>query len=62
MAELRGVIPINNFLGITHQDNGDSVYFVANATDTLLRFGQWKPQPLAYQNCSGFSIYQNLKN
>lgn len=47
------------FIGVTHQDNGDrhpvpiraltdvdGVYIVANATDTLLRFGQLQPQSL----------------
>jgi CHASE2 domain-containing sensor protein len=45
------------FIGVTHQDNGDrhpvpirvltdvdGVYIVANAADTLLRFGQLQPQ------------------
>jgi len=45
------------FIGVTHQDSGDrhpvpirvltdvdGVYIVANATDTLLRFGQLQPQ------------------
>jgi CHASE2 domain-containing sensor protein len=45
------------FIGVTHQDNGDyhpipirykdvsGVYILANAVDTLLRFGQFQPQP-----------------
>ncbi len=49
------------FIGVTHQDNGkrhpipirsnevDDVYSVANAVDTLLRFGQFQPPPLAYK-------------
>lgn len=44
------------FIGVTHQDNGDyhpipirhkdvsGVYILANAVDTLLRFGQFQPQ------------------
>jgi CHASE2 domain-containing sensor protein len=47
------------FIGVTHQDNGDyhpipirykdvsGVYILANAVDTLLRFGQFQPQARA---------------
>ncbi len=47
------------FIGVTHQDNGDyhpipirykdvsGVYILANAVDTLLRFGQFQPQASA---------------
>jgi len=47
------------FIGVTHQDNGDyhpipirykdvsGVYILANAVDTLLRFGQFQPQTSA---------------
>ncbi len=54
LAELKNQIV---FIGVTHQDNGDrhpvpirvltdvdGVYIVANAADTLLRFGQLQPQ------------------
>ncbi|MEN8218635.1 MAG: CHASE2 domain-containing protein [Pseudomonadota bacterium] len=40
------------FIGDTHHARSkeiDSVYFIANAVDTLLRFGQLKSQPLAYK-------------
>jgi hypothetical protein len=37
------------FIGVTHHARSKEVDSVANAVDTLLRFGQLNPQPLAYK-------------